>query len=325
MVELTHIPMDPDAPEYLSPEWFKARESLVTASDVAALFGEHHIKSRTLYRVWHEKNGTPLDDDSDDGILLEFGRFIEPFIASQVQKQRPDWQIYDDGGLLVDAPNRIGATPDRFVKCPGRDGWGLLELKSAAGWNAKSWDEPPLGYLLQLQTQIGAAKLWTPEPVTWGAVAVLFGREQVKIYEYDSDPDIYEIIKGRVSVFWESIELGHEPEPDYERDAETIDRIFARATDGSVLDLSDDEAFRDALLEYHSLGGVISDANKRRKKVKAMLLSRVADADGVTCGDWALTAKYVEGNPGRPAKPGEIVGARRGYRTLRVKAPKVSE
>jgi len=304
--------------------WYTLRKDLVTASEIASVFNEGYLKGHTKYRLAMMKAGL-MEPDGRDNVRLKFGRFIEPFIASEVE-ERKGWKLHRADRLLVDADSEIGATPDFYATREDIEGLGIVECKSALSWKVRDWEEPPLGYQLQLQTQLHVAAKHSELPVTWGAIAVLpgAGEGDVKIWEYAPSDEIWQIIRSGVAEFLANVRAGIYPEPDYDEDQSTIDSVYATAKDVEV-DMSDDADFRALVVRYGELSSVESESKKEKKRIRAQILTSIRDSKVTTCDGYRVVAGQVAPNDGRLVTAdmvGTRVGAKRGFRSMRVYPPK---
>ena len=71
-------------------EWLALRRAYLTASVVAALFGEHPYRS--LFSVYAEKSGQYVPEELE-GELLERGLELEDVVGRLVQKRHPEWTV----------------------------------------------------------------------------------------------------------------------------------------------------------------------------------------------------------------------------------------
>ena len=98
-------------------------------SVIGALFGEHPYK--TLGELHLEKGGVELPGAGRESVVMRRGKALEPVVAAEVAKLRPDWTIEKADVYLRDPAARIGATPDYFVRdANGRP--GILQCKTVA-------------------------------------------------------------------------------------------------------------------------------------------------------------------------------------------------
>ena len=117
-------------------------------------------------------------------------------------------------------------------------------------------------------------------------------------------------IRDAVMQFWNDVEAGNEPAPDYSRDADLLSIIAPRPHEEIVIDLSHDNEIRDLLAERRHImrgGGMylfgISAMEKRKKEIETEIKFKMGEASRVEGVDgWSITwKKYMR--KAQPAKP----------------------
>lgn len=222
--------------------WLKARGKDVTASTVGALFGVHDFLS--LYELWAIKTGK-IPSSSEETPAMRRGRLLEPVAAQIMREERPDWVLHHNAAENVyyrDAASRLGATPDFIVDAPGL-GRGVVQVKSVEqSVYRKKWldeegnPEAPLWIALQATMEahlVGAS---------WAAVAPIvvgFGID-MPLIDVPLVPGVWDAIRERTAEFWAMVEDGREPDPDYARDGNLLDRLYPHSDPGEEVDLTSD-------------------------------------------------------------------------------------
>jgi predicted phage-related endonuclease len=138
-------------------EWLKLRRQDVTASSIAALFGEHPYV--TIAQLVLEKAGVDLE--KPETAVMRRGRWLEYAVAQATAERRPGWVITKAAEYLRDPALRMGATPDFYtINEHGRP--GVLQTKTVSQWEFKrSWSEdgPPLWIALQTLVEMMLAEV----------------------------------------------------------------------------------------------------------------------------------------------------------------------
>lgn len=186
--------------------WHSLRAKHIGASEVAALFGLSPYA--TPFALWHDKNGTAprkaLDDDRVDA-----GKYLEPAIAKWVS-DRMRWNLVQRKVYCIaDDPEGMGCTLDYEIVDHER-GPGMVEIKNVDWLVYKNdWSEThaPKHIELQAQHQFGVTEY------QWGAIAVLVGGNDLRIYERAPHAETVVRIKAAISDFWRSIREGKAPDP----------------------------------------------------------------------------------------------------------------
>lgn len=267
-MSLYPIPTDPEA-------WHALRAQHVGASEVAALFGAQPDYAPGLYALWHVKAGrTPREEVENPRV--EWGLRLEDAIAAGAA-ERGGWDVRP--GVYA-SRDGLGATLDRIIAAPGSEereggltGPGVLELKNSDWLNhRRTWgDEPPLHILLQLQAQLLATGYG------WGAIAVLVGGNDLRLYRYRPRPKVQAEIARRVAAFWDSIRRGKPPEPDGSASAfRTIQQMHPEVQDEPA-DLEEDNEAPIIAAEVLALAKQRKEIERQEAECKAQLLAKLGE------------------------------------------------
>ena len=286
-------------------EWLRWRRRDVTASSIGALFGCHPFT--TALRLYVEKRG--LEFPERDDRVLRRGRWMEPAVALAVSEEKPDWQI-EPAREYVCAPSlRLGCSPDFFIQGDAR-GIGVLQTKTVAPHVfEREWAEgPPFWIQLQVLTEM----LLTD--VTFGVVAAL------KVHAFDMELALHEMFRhpgaenrilSAVKLFWDNVDSGNEPDPDYGRDSELIRLLVPSETKDKEIDLSGNNRIPDMLAERALRMARMKRDKDRCQEIESEIRFCMRDAAIVTgLPDWRITFKtsHVKGYTVEP----------RDQRTLRI-------
>lgn len=272
-------------------EWLAWRRQDVTASTVGALFGVHPYT--TALRLYAEKRGVEFEDK--DNAAMRRGRWLEPAVAKAVSELKPEWKIGTPGAYLRDTDLRLGATPDFFIHTDPR-GLGVLQCKTCApSVYEREWlggTEIPFWIVLQTLTEclLSEAK--------FGAVAVMLvdpHNIDCKILEVPRHPAAEMKIIERVNDFWDAVEHGVEPEPDYARDTAVIRALTAKATAGKELDLASHNELPEMLETRAKLMARIKQDEARCEAIENEVRHILGDAEIATgLNGWRITYKTTD-------------------------------
>lgn len=291
--------------------WHALRSHHVGGSEVPILFGES--SRMTPYELWHIKKGLLPEPDLDETEHIFWGQVLEPAIAAGVAR-RTGWMVQKGEDYYSLRPElRLGGTPDYIVYCPDL-GYGVLEIKNVERFMWARWGrEMPLAFQLQPQTYCGLTGY------RWGAVAALIGGNQLELEVFEARSQTIEIIKRRVGEFWDSIEAGTPPAPDYAADADAIDALYSKTWPGRTVDLSGNNRLQELLWEYRVAAGAAGESQKRVKAAKAEIHHILGDAEMAVCGEYRIKAHQVGGVPDvviDESMLGQTIKGRKGYRGL---------
>jgi putative phage-type endonuclease len=178
-------------------EWLAFRKTRITASEVAVALGKSSFRTRA--DLYIAKTTELADTDKE---YIRWGRRLEPVVADEL--------IYQRGGELIKLPpytcywpdneDPVSATPDFFYEAPGRDDVGVLEIKTAGVHNMGQWTgEPPLEYILQLQTTMHCTGL------KWGIIACLLAGQRLVWKDYDYDAELMALALPQIRITHDAI------------------------------------------------------------------------------------------------------------------------
>lgn len=263
-------------------EWLKWRRQDVTASDIGALFGHSSFKSPL--QLWAEKTGRVAEPW--DTPAMRRGRWLEPAVLTALAETYPRSRVLKCNEYFRDPDVRIGATPDAFLD----DTLTLIEAKVVAKPVFDAWPDCPLSYKLQALT--GAMLMNAPRAIvavlvldTYSATLELFHVER-------SDAGETKIIEG-VKEFWQSIERGEPPAPDYGQDGELLTRIYQPKETIEPIDLSTDNRLPEILVEHENLKGELKAREERIGTIRAEVVDKLRGAPVGLCGPWRISNKLV--------------------------------
>lgn len=215
--------------------WHALRAKHVGASEVAALFGCGY---QTHFQLWHEKRGDLEHEDFRDNERVILGRCLESGIASAAQQLYGLDLVKADCYITDDTTPGLGSTPDYFTQ---QDGIQIpVEVKNASWGQWKdNWIihedgsvEPPLRYLLQVQTQLACTG------ANRAILVALISGDRVVRCDIEWHGDAIDEIRRRVREFWASIANDEEPPADFGRDGDAMRQVWT-AGEGSI-DLTGD-------------------------------------------------------------------------------------
>lgn len=225
--------------------WLARRRELVTASDVAAILGAD--ERRSAFSVWASKVG---DVPFEDSIDMARGRRFEAVIGEEyaIQTGRPVYPKADPFEIAIhpDYPF-IGATLDMQTARDDGGETAPLQIKMAIG-SARAWrEEPPTGYLVQVQIEIACSC------ATWGALCALVGPGPLKTVDLERDDAFLAVALPKLEEFHWRIQTRTPPEADGSESTTAALRALYRIEDGLTVELgAEAQADADAW-DVHSL------------------------------------------------------------------------
>ena len=135
--------------EQRSPEWYKVRKEIITASDFAQALGEGKFGSQK--QIYQKKCGYEEDKFNSNLPPLIWGTMFES-VAADIYMIRNNCKLYDFGLLRHETVDFFGASPD------GITDYGIMvEIKCP--FKRKITGEIPAQYYYQIQGQLDVCGL----------------------------------------------------------------------------------------------------------------------------------------------------------------------
>ena len=299
--------------------WHELRSQHVGGSDVAALFGLSPYSSR--WQLWMEKSGKLPPEDISGNKAVQAGTFLESGIANWAAHRWSMELTKVNDYYTVDNCPGMGASFD-YIAHTGAP----VEIKWSArgyGWryNGEEIDEAPENYLLQVQHQLAC----TTSDHAWLVALIDDEPRRMKVPRNDN---IIDAIKNEITMFWQSIAGGFEPDPDYSTDIEAITKLMGTLPKSDVvLDEEDAPLFAEykAAKEAEKTAAARADEAKgallMKARAKLELMNTSQDKASVKCGEHKMSISNVPSNPGKEITPdmvGTMTGKRSGYTTVRI-------
>jgi putative phage-type endonuclease len=209
-----------------APEFIKERLTGLGGSDMAAVLGLSPYKSAV--DVWLEKTGRAVPLEAS--LQMRFGNYAEEFVAREycdatgraVQRfnpmlRHPDFQmvIGHVDRLVVPEGAKIAAhkreiRTDRLLECKTASAFAA---GNAAEWGPAGTDNVPTQYLVQIAVYAALTGC------QYADLAVLFGNQELRVYNLRRDLELEREILARAAEWWKRhVEADIEPEPANESD-----------------------------------------------------------------------------------------------------------
>jgi predicted phage-related endonuclease len=254
-----------------TPEWFDARRSIITATDVVAILGLHADKEwgRTSYHVWLSKRGE--EPDRGDSKPAKWGRKLEQMVGDDWAEQTPGVSLLRLPVLRSIATEWVGFSPDfAVVGCPDGDGPCGAEVKTRNAWSGGSWrDDVPDDVLAQVQ--------WGCMVAGWSHMHIphLIGGQWDACHRVDYDPALAGFLTKRAEVVWRNVAEGTPPEVDPSQALTSL--LNAMFPDRSGTALVDPEAAARFVGRYQRASAVAKAAEARKESARHALIAALGD------------------------------------------------
>lgn len=306
--------------------WLQLKTEDVSSTEVAALFGISPYS--TEFELWHQKTSGEIFE-LEDNDRMYCGRMLEDTIAKmvceQLQIEAQPLKTYHRHSTCP----KMGSSFDYEIKQipfgsglhrmnPNLKGRGLLEIKNVDSLIYRDeWfdDEAPPHIEAQVQQQLEV------EDLEWALIVALVGGNQMKIILRERDREMGAAICERITRFWEAVDLGMEPKPSFERDAEFIMGMY-KDDKGEPVDISDDQELKSLVIAFKTMRDRYNLLEKATTAIKAEVLHMVGNASALVTDD-GLTVNMKLTKTTMPTTitqdmVGTEIGGRSGYRMFRI-------
>jgi len=243
-------------------EWLEARRPNINSTDLAALFGVGLRRSRLS--LWHEKANL-IEEEFVETPFTEWGKWLQTPVGMKLCLDR-GWQGFDLTGTYVLQPaRRLGSSFDFRVIDPDR-GVGVMEIKVAErlsrdlGWGENT---VPLDYDFQLQGEMHAV-VEEGIDIAFGCFGILEARQRAHVMNRVYDIDLGRMINIEVNKFWQSVEAGEPPAPDYMMDEQLLEHIRGPLMKDDRIRLTDNRRAEMLVRKIELL-------KRKKKPIKALL------------------------------------------------------
>lgn len=288
--------------------WLELRKQDITSTAVAALFGLSPYL--THFELWHQVRGN-YESDFNENERVKWGNRLEPAIAEGIAEDQ-GWVVRPFKDYMRIPSLKIGSSFDYLIDMPEKPK-AILEIKNVDSLVFKDkWViengvvfEAPAHIELQAQVQTLVSG------IDDAYIGALVGGNNVQLLKRQSVTEIHGEIIKRVSDFWESIEKGIEPNPNFEQDADFISKLYGYTEPGSIIE-ADEDIVR-ACHAYKEASDLEKKAKKAKNAAKAEILTMMKSAEKVQGAVKVSTWLVPEV---------EINTVREPYRGFRVTIPK---
>lgn len=272
-------------------QWLTERAKDITSTEVSALFGISPYT--TLFETWHRHHGN-LAVKFDPTERTIWGSRLETSIAKGIAEDE-GWKIRRMNEYIRDPKKKIGASFDFSIETIT----GLLEIKNVdalifrEGWiQTEDGLEAPPHIEMQVQHQLAVSG----RPCAY--IGALIGGNTIKLIKREPDPRVINAIYKKTEAFWNSIEDGKEPTPDFSKDYETIRALHSQVEAGKVLSLMNDETeFTPLMIEYQNLKASEKELEEKLKAVKAQIIMKSGNYEKIVGDRFSISMGIVKGGP----------------------------
>lgn len=267
-------------------EWTERHRSVVSASQIAMLFGVPVYGGRTVSDLWYEKKyGTVCASKGNKSTSL--GSRLEPVLLDLAEEkfgeivERQAWYSRD----------LIGATLDGRVSESGEvieaKTSGIVGPSKLAEWGEDGSDECPDQYLLQVQAQLFVTGAEAAH------IVALIGGRGFATFTVEPQPSLFDAMQSKAEAFIAS--LSSDVAPTEPPQLETLKRL--KRQPHSIVRVP-----HDLVDEYREVTASAKAADAEKERVQRLLLAALGDAEAGDSGD-GLWTYYEQSRKGFTVEP----------------------
>ncbi len=268
-------------------KWLELRKHDITSTQMAALFG--CSKYLTPFELWHIKKNNQLDQ-FEESERTKWGKRLQESIARG---------IAEDEGIEIDPKteyirlldHRMGSSFDYAIR-----GGGLAEVKNVdKSIFYEEWivDGENIEATPDIEIQVQHELCVSGEPFAW--IWALVGGNKPVLIKRLPDKALHEKMFLKCDEFFDSIEKNIEPEPDFERDAKFIAKLYSHA-DKEKTSAADDE-IEGLAAHYKIQQNAEKEAKKQKEIIKAKILVAVGDTAKVLGSNFSISLSTIADTP----------------------------
>lgn len=272
----------------------KIRATGIGASEIPVVAGLSRWGSPA--EIWARKLGK---DTRDPSLAMELGNLTEDPIARLYARQTGR-HLEKVTTLRHPEHEIVVATPDRLVfdRKPAKgfkpsDAARLLQVKHTTWrlrelWGEEGTDQIPEDHLAQVTWEMATAGVPRCD------VAVLFDKDEFRIYSVELNADLFRDLLAIGSHFWRTYVVGQVPPPAdaSERYREALSAMFPEEKTKELRAAPPE--LEDLALRLRVLEAIEKEANRRGEVIRNEFRRYIGDATGFTCRAGTVTWKKAK-------------------------------
>ena len=294
-------------------EWKNIRYSTIGASEVAALFesvanespiegedddfdyeqaGEPVSPYLSPLSLWALKTGRYRATEKTNN-RIAWGTELEPLIARKLAETH-GWVLKKPRGYYIHPRlSHMGASLDFEIDIEGVGTDIPLEIKNVAADQRWKWKNStgdwlvPAHIMMQVQHQLSVTGR------NEAYIGVLFGGSEDRYFVIQRDEDLISEIEQTIEEFWWFVENKVQPEPNFQRDARVINRLYVHSMPSDVADWTGNEEAKELVAQMKRLSADSNQAKKAADEIRARLVVMLGNYQAADLGDALLKATII--------------------------------
>lgn len=281
------IPKDRD-------HWLLLRSADLTSTEIPALFGVSPYV--TEFELFHRHSqGTITSIDPNE--RTQWGTRLQDSIAAGIAEDHK-WTVRKMDEYVRRPELRIGSSFDFRVRTNATEDDStdaLLEIKNVDalvfrdGWiiDDDGNVEAPPHIELQVQHQLAVTGLPRAH------IGALVGGNRVVLITRDRDQKVISAIEAKAAQFWNRIDSGQAPNPDFLRDSDFIMQLCKTAEPGKIIDVTDNSSVSTLARKYAEFGKTEKESKEAKDAIKAELITLIGDAEKAVGDGFSISAGTI--------------------------------
>lgn len=304
-------------------ERWKLRDSTLDSSETATLFSS--VASTHPLEEEHEEDEVEHEDSQGDPVSpyatlfalaalksgrikskkafggqtdrLKWSRIFRPLLVRQVAEARrwrlrtPEWSY-----LHPTAP-KMSCSVQWEADVDGSGLYVPIEPRVVAGSERWKWQNAAGEYVIPAPTMIRVQHVLSVTGCRRAMVLALFGGYEERVFEVARDDTLIADIEEGVAEFWQVIDKGEMPEPNYGRDGKILQQLYEKIDPDKILDWTGNNEAKALLQQKAHHASRKTFHEKEAKKCDDRLWEMLGDAGGANLGDAILGVTVVQGAP----------------------------
>lgn len=257
-----------------SPAWLKAHEGKIGGSDIACLFG---VGRKTPLRLWAELTGKVEREDISKLPYVRRGIALEPVVKALYTEVTGRPVLATPGLIAHPTLPWLAGTPDGMVEINGD--LGVFEAKTLGFFKKKDWAEEQIPLAYQIQCHLYLVLTGT-EQASIAAMPIDDSEDEEPILYRDflispifADRMMDAVVEFREKHWMTDIP----PEGNWEKDRETIKRMFPRESTGRTVEMTD--RIVELWAQKEQLASAKTNVEKELKAVTGEIEAFLGDAE----------------------------------------------
>jgi putative phage-type endonuclease len=269
-----------------SPAWLDAHKGRIGGSDIACILG---VGRKTPLRFWAEWKGKIEREDISKLPHIRRGVALEPVVKTLYTEVTNRPVLATPGLIAHPTLPWLAGTPDGMVEINGD--LGVFEAKTMGFFKKKDWADEAVPLAYQIQVHLYMILTGT-EKASIAAMPIDDDEDEEPVLWRDMviQPVFADLMMDKVQDFYERhLMTDIPPEGNWEKDRETVRKMFPREEPGRVIEM--DSYMVELWAQKEALASQKTAISKELEAVVAQLEAQIGTAEMAVGPGWNLKFK----------------------------------